>query len=66
MYIQLFFMVHWHRFSFLSNNLVKLRNTPEIGGLTNIKSLFSREIATTKVQYLFDLHRMIVHDTTMH
>ena len=48
MYNQLSFMVHGHRFYFLSNNLVKLRNTPEIGGLTNIKSLFSREIETKK------------------
>ena len=66
MYIQLSFMVHGHRFNFLSNNLVKLRNTPEIRGITNIKSLFSIEIETTKVQYLFDLHHMLVHDVTMH
>ena len=59
-------MVHEHRFNFLSNNLVKLRNTSEIRGLTNIKSLFSRKIETTKVQYLFDLHHMLVHDVTMH
>ena len=48
MYNQLPVLVHGHRFNFLSNNLVKLRNTPEIGGVTNIKSLFSREIVTKR------------------
>ena len=56
----------WHRFIFLSNNLVKLRNTPKIGRLTTIKSLFSSEMETTKDQNLFDLHHMLVHDATMH
>ena len=45
MYNKLSFMVHEHRFNFLSINLVKFHNTPEIGGLTTIKSLFSE---TTK------------------
>ena len=59
-------MVHGHRFNFLSINLVKLHNTPEIGGLTTIKSLFSRETETTKVPNHFDLHHMLVHDENMH
>ena len=59
-------MVHWDRFNFLSINLVKLSNTPEIGGLTTIKSLFSRETETTKVPNLFELHHMLVNDATMH
>ena len=46
-------MVHEHRFNFLSINLVKFHNTPEIGGLTVIKSLFSREPKTTKVPNFF-------------
>ena len=52
--------------TFLSINLVKLHNAPEIGGLTTIKSLFSREKETTKVSNLFDLHHMLVQDKTMH
>ena len=59
-------MVHGHRFNFLSTNLVKLHNTPQIGGLTTIKSLFSRKTETTKVSNLFDLHHMLVNDATMH
>ena len=59
-------MIQGHCFNFLSNNLVKLRNTPEIGGIPTIKLLFSREMKTTKVQNLFDLHNMLVHDATMH
>ena len=66
MYIQLSFMVHGHCFNFLSNNLVKLRNTAKIGEIPTIKSLFSREMKTTKVQNLFDLHNMLVHDATIH
>ena len=59
-------MVHGHRFYFLSINLVKFCNTPLIGGLTTIKSLFSREMETTKVPNIFDLHHMLVKDATMH
>ena len=59
-------MAHMHRFYFLSINLVKLHNTPYIGGLTTIKSLFSRETETTKVSNLFNLHHMLVNDVTMH
>ena len=66
MYIKLSFMEHEHRFNFVSINLVKLHNTPEIGRLTTIKSLFSRETETTKVPNLFDLHHMLVNDATMH
>ena len=50
---------------FLSINLVKLQNTPKIGGLTIIKSLFSREIETTKVPNLFDHHHILFQDTNM-
>ena len=59
-------MIHGHRFNFLSINLVKLHNTPSIGGLTTIKSLFSRKTETTKVQNLFDLLHMLVKDAAMH
>ena len=59
-------MVQGHRFNFLSLNLVKLHNTPEIGGLTTIKSLFSRKTETKMVPNLFDLHHMLVKDATMH
>ena len=59
-------MVHVHRFNFLSINLVKLQNTPEIGRLTIIKSLFFRKTETTKVPNLFDLHNMLVKDATIH
>ena len=58
-------MVHGYSFNFLSINLVKLHNTPKIGGLTTIKSLFSRETETTKVPKLFNLQHMLVHDATM-
>jgi len=58
-------MVYEHRFNFLLINLVRLNNTPKIGGLTTIKSLFSRETKTTKVPNLFDLHHMLVKDATM-
>ena len=51
---------------FLSITLVKLQNTPLIGRLTTIKSLFSRETETTKVPNIFDLHHMLVKDATMH
>ena len=51
---------------FLSNNLVKLHNISEIGGLTVIKSLFSRETKITKVPNLFYLHNMLVKNATMH
>ena len=37
MYIILSLVGHGYRFNFLSINLVKLHNTPEIGGLTTIK-----------------------------
>ena len=66
MYIKLFSMVHGYRFNFLSINLVKLHNTPEIGRLTTIKSLFARERETTKVPNLFELHHMLAKDATMH
>ena len=66
MYIKLFLMVLGYPFNFLSINLVKLHNTPDIGGLTTIISLFSRETETTKVPNQFDLHLMSVQDTTMH
>ena len=59
-------MVHGHRFKFLSINLVKLHNTPLIGGLTTIKLLFSRETETTKVLNLFALHHMLLKDVTIH
>ena len=59
-------MVHGHRFNFLSLNFVKLHNTPYIDGLTTIKSLFSREMETTKVPNHFDLHHMLVKDAVMH
>ena len=48
MYIKLSFMAQGHRFNFLSISLVKLHNTPLIGGRTTIKSLFSRETETKK------------------
>ena len=57
-------MVHEHHF--LTINLVKLHNIPKIGGLTTIKSLFSRETEKTKVTNLFGLHHMLVHDATMY
>ena len=66
MYIKLSFRVHGPRFSFLSINFVKLHNTPEISGLTTIKSLFYRETETTNVPNLFDIPHMFVQDTTMH
>ena len=66
MYIRLYFVVHEYRFNFVSINLVKLHNTSEIGGLTTIKSLFSRETETTNLQNLFDLHHMLVHEASMH
>ena len=59
-------MLNRYRFNFLSINLVKLHNTPEIGGLTTIKSLFSRETETTKVPNFFDLHHMLMEVETMH
>ena len=59
-------MVHGHRFNFFSINLVKFHNTPWIGGLSTIKSLFSRKTETKKVPNLFDLHHMLVKDATMH
>ena len=58
-------MLHGHRFNFLSINLEKLHNTPKIGGLTTIKSLFSRKPETRKVPNLFDLHHMLVNDATI-
>ena len=65
MYNKLSSLVHGHRFNFLSIKLVKLYNTPKFGGLTTIKSLFSRETETIKVPKLFDLHHMLVKDATM-
>ena len=65
MYIKLSFMLHGHRFNFLSINFVKLHNTPLIGGLTTIKSIFSRETKRTKVPNLFDVYHMLVKDATM-
>ena len=59
-------MVPGNRFNFFPINLVKLHNTHLIGGLTTVKSLFSRETETTKVSNLFDLHHMLVKDETMH
>ena len=59
-------MVYGNRYNFLSINLVKLHNTPEIGRLTTLKSLFSRETDTTKVSNLFDLHHMLIEVDTMH
>ena len=59
-------MVHGYRFNFLSTNLVKLHNTPYIGGLSNIKSLFSRKTEKTKFPNLLELHHMLVNDATMH
>ena len=66
MYVKLSFMVHGHCFNLLSFNLVKLLNSPLIGGLTTIKLLFSRKIETIKVSNLFDVHHMLVKDSTMH
>ena len=51
---------------FLSINFAKLHNTSKIGGLTSIKSLFSREIETSNVPNLFELHHMLAHDATIH
>ena len=65
-YIKLSFMVHGHRFIFLSINLVKIHNTPQIGGLTTIKSLFLGETETTKISNLFDIHHILLKDATMH
>ena len=59
-------MVHGHRFIFLSINLVKIHNTPEISGLTTIKSLFLGETETTKISNLFDIHHILLKDATMH
>ena len=59
-------MVHGHRFNFLSINLVKHHNNPYIGGLATIKSLFSKETKAKKVPNFFDLHHMLLKDTTMH
>ena len=59
-------MVHGYIFNFLSINLVKLHNTHYIGGVTTIKSLFSREMEKTKILNLFYLHHMLVKDATMH
>ena len=66
MYIKLSLIVHRHFFLFLSINLVKLHNTLKFGGLTTLKSIFSRETETTMVPNLFDIHHMLVHDATMH
>ena len=60
------FKCTWASFKLFSIILVKLRNTFKIGGLITIKSLFSRETETTKVQNLFDLYHMLVHNATMH
>ena len=59
-------MVHGHRLNVLSINLVKLHNTPQIGCLTTIKSLFSRKKKTTNVPNFFDLHHMLVKDAIIH
>ena len=59
-------MVHEHRLNFLSINLEKFHSIPKIGKLTTIKSLFSREKKTTEVSNIFDIHHMLVKDTTMH
>ena len=59
-------MVHGHRLIFLSINLVKLHNTPKIGELTTIKSIFSIETEKRIVSNLFDLHHMLVKDATTH
>ena len=56
-------MIYGEHFKFLSINLVKFHNTPEIGGLTTI---FSRKTETKKVPNLFDLHHMLVKHATMH
>ena len=65
MYTKHSFIVHELCFNFLSINLVKLHNTPSIGGLTTIKSLFSRETEITKVPNLFDRHHILVKVATM-
>ena len=59
-------MVHGHHVNVLPINLIKLHNTPKIGGLTTIKSLFSRKTETTKVSNLFDLYNMLLQDSTMY
>ena len=59
-------MVHEHRFNFLSINLLKLHNILKIGGITAIKSLFSRETVPTKVSNFFGIHHILVKDATMH
>ena len=64
MYIKLYFMIHGHLFNFLSINLLKLYNTPKIGGLTTIKSLFSRKTETIRVQNLFDLYHILIKKAT--
>ena len=59
-------MVYGHRFNIFSINLVKLHNTPQIGGLTTIKSLFLEKRRQKKVPNLFALHRILVKDATMY
>ena len=59
-------MVYENRYNFFSINLVKLHNTPKIDELTFIKSLFSKELETTKVLNLFEHHHILVQDATMH
>ena len=58
-------MENGHHFNFLSINLVKRHNTPQIDRLTTIKSLFLRETETIKVPNLFYIHNMCVQDATM-
>ena len=51
-------MVHEHRCINVYQTL--------FGGLTTIKSLFSRETKKTKVPNLFDLYHMLMNDKIMH
>ena len=66
MYIKLSFIVYEHRFNFLLINLVKLHNTPYIGGQTTTKTLFSRKTEKTKISNIFDLHHMLLKVATLH
>ena len=43
-------MAHEHRFIFLSINLVKIHNTPQIGGLTTINRYFREKRKQQKFQ----------------
>ena len=66
MYVKLFFMVNGHCSIVFINKFSKTSYTSYIIGLTVIKSLFTKEMETTKVSNLFEHQTMLVQDTTMH